>query len=408
MTQAITFSQFELPSHAPSCAQWTLKLLTKLNKGRLEIVTPEGVHLLFGDEQSQPSAKIKLNSWAVCQHVLRAGDIGFAEAFIAGEWETPDIASVVGVFLENRRTVEQMIYGSFLGGIAYKIKHWLNRNTKVQAKKNIHAHYDLGNTFYQLWLDSSMTYSSALFDGKFDLALEQAQQAKYLAILNYLKPKPGDQVLEIGCGRGGFAEQACQAGTHLVGLTLSTEQATYAKTRLAKQGFKEQAEFRLQDYRDCTGQFDHIVSIEMFEAVGQEYWPAYFQSLNRLLKTGGKAAIQSIVIDDTLFDRYRKSTDFIQQYIFPGGMLPSPTRFRAMAEQHGLRVVSEKAFGKDYAETLRRWRTQFMKMLDQIKNQGFDHRFIRTWEFYLAYCEAGFEYGSTDVIQFYLEKVEKS
>ncbi len=406
MTQSITFSQFQLPSYAPSSAQWTLKLLTKLRKGRLELVTPEGVHLLFGGDEDQPSAKIKLNSWSVCQRALKAGDIGFAEAYIAGEWETNDIASVLGVFLENRKAVEKVIYGSFLGSIAYKIKHLLNRNTKAQARKNIHAHYDLGNPFYQLWLDPSMTYSSALFDGDTSLSLEQAQDAKYMAMINYLQPKLGDQVLEIGCGWGGFAEKACSAGAKLVGLTLSTEQLAYAKERLTKQGLGEHADFRLQDYRDCRGQFDHIASIEMFEAVGEEYWPAYFQSVNRLLKKGGKAAIQTIVIDDALFDRYRKGTDFIQQYIFPGGMLPSPSKFRAMAEKHGLRVVSEKAFGKDYAETLRQWRAQFMGTLEQVKNQGFDDPFIRTWEFYLAYCEAGFEYESTDVIQFYLEKVE--
>lgn len=406
MTQAITLSQFQLPSHAPSSAQWTLKLLTKLKKGRLQVVTPEGVHLLFGSEDDQPCAQIKLNSWSVCQRALKAGDIGFAESYIAGEWETNDIASVLGVFLENRKAVESVIYGSFLGSVVYKIKHFLNRNTKAQARKNIHAHYDLGNPFYQLWLDASMTYSSALFDGNLNLSLEEGQHAKYMAMINYLQLGQGDRVLEIGCGWGGFAEKACQAGANLVGLTLSTEQLDYAKNRLSQQGFSEQIEFRLQDYRDCRGQFDHIVSIEMFEAVGEEYWPAYFQSVNRLLKTGGKAAIQTIVIDDALFDRYRKSTDFIQQYIFPGGMLPSPSRFRAMAEKHGLRVVAEKSFGKDYAETLRRWRVQFMKTLDQVKNQGFDDAFVRTWEFYLAYCEAGFQYASTDVIQFYLEKVE--
>ncbi|HEX4917910.1 MAG TPA: cyclopropane-fatty-acyl-phospholipid synthase family protein [Limnobacter sp.] len=405
MTEAtISISQFQLPSHAPSSAHWTLKLLSKLKKGRLEVITPEGTHLLFGGDDDRPSATIKLHNWSVCSRALKAGDIGFAEGYIAGEWETDDLASLLGVFLENRKAVEKVIYGSFLGSIAYKIKHLLNRNTKTQARKNIHAHYDLGNPFYQLWLDPSMTYSSALFDGNTSMSLEQAQHAKYQAMLDYLQPKIGQRVLEIGCGWGGFAERACQAGASLVGLTLSTEQLAYAKARLARQGFESQAEFRLQDYRDCTGQFDHIASIEMFEAVGEEYWPAYFQAVHRLLKTGGKAAIQTIVIDDALFERYRKSTDFIQQYIFPGGMLPSPAKFRQMAEKHGLRVVAEKPFGKDYAETLRRWRAQFMGTLDAVRAQGFDEPFVRTWEFYLAYCEAGFEYQSTDVIQFYLEK----
>ena len=370
------------------------------------MVTPEGVHLLFGGEEDQPSAKIVLHNWSVCTRALKSGDIGFAESYIAGEWETDNLADLLGVFLENRKAVEKVIYGSFLGSIAYKIKHLLNRNTKTQARKNIHAHYDLGNPFYQLWLDPSMTYSSALFDGNTSLSLEQAQHAKYQAMLNYLQPAKGDRVLEIGCGWGGFAEKACEAGAELVGLTLSTEQLAYAQTRLENKGFASQVDFRLQDYRDCRGQFDHIASIEMFEAVGEEYWPAYFQSVSRLLKKGGKAAIQTITIADDLFERYRKGTDFIQQYIFPGGMLPSPSRFRALAEKHGLRVVSEKAFGKDYAETLRRWRADFMKQLDAVKAQGFDEPFVNTWEFYLAYCEAGFQYESTDVIQFYLEKVD--
>ncbi|MFN4328685.1 MAG: class I SAM-dependent methyltransferase [Limnobacter sp.] len=405
MTQAtVTLSQFQLPSHAPSAARWTLKLLNKLKKGRLEMITPEGVHLLFGGESDKPSARITLRNWSVCTRALKSGDIGFAESYIAGEWETDNLANLLGVFLENRKAVEEVIYGSFLGGIAYKIKHLLNRNTKTQARKNIHAHYDLGNPFYQLWLDPSMTYSSALFDGNTSLSLEQAQDAKYQAMLDYLQPQAGQRVLEIGCGWGGFAEKACSAGASLVGLTLSTEQLAWAKARLENKGLGQQADFRLQDYRDCDGQFDHIASIEMFEAVGEEYWSTYFQAVNRLLKPGGRAAIQTITIDDSLFERYRKGTDFIQQYIFPGGMLPCPSKFRALAEKHGLRVVSEKRFGKDYAETLRRWRKTFMSQLDTVRKQGFDQPFINTWEFYLAYCEAGFEYESTDVFQFYLEK----
>jgi cyclopropane-fatty-acyl-phospholipid synthase len=405
MNQAIiSFPQFQLPSHAPSSAQWTLKLLTKLQRGRLDLITPEGSHILFGEDTDKPSAQIRLHNWNVCTKALKSGDIGFAESYIAGDWETNDLAALLGVFLENRNAVEKVIYGSFLGGLAYKVKHWFNRNTKAQAKKNIHAHYDLGNPFYQLWLDPSMTYSSALFDGNTSLSLEEAQHAKYQAMLDYLKPKAGESVLEIGCGWGGFAEKACSADANLVGLTLSTEQLAYAKKRLELKGLGGKADFRLQDYRDCEGQFDHIASIEMFEAVGEEYWPAYFQAVSRLLKQGGKAAIQTITIDEELFDRYRKSTDFIQQYIFPGGMLPSPTVFEKLAEKHGLRVVSKKAFGKDYAETLRRWRMSFMGQLDNVMAQNFDEPFVRTWEFYLAYCEAGFDYQSTDVYQFYLEK----
>lgn len=405
MSQAvIRFPQFQIPSHAPSSVRWTFKLLSKLKKGRLELITPDGVHLLFG-EDSEPSAQIRLKNWNVCTKALKSGDIGFAESYIAGDWETDNLAALLGVFLENRDAVEKVIYGSFLGSVAYKIKHWLNRNTKTQARKNIHAHYDLGNPFYQLWLDPSMTYSSALFDGNTSQTLEQAQHAKYQAMIDFLKPQANHEVLEIGCGWGGFAEKVCNAGAKLVGLTLSTEQLAYAKQRLDNAGLGAQADFRLQDYRDCAGQFDRIGSIEMFEAVGEEYWPVYFESVSRLLKTGGRAAIQSITIADDLFERYRKGTDFIQQYIFPGGMLPSRKVFVEMAEKHGLRLVGEKAFGRDYAETLRRWRATFMDQLDTVRAQGFDEPFIRTWEFYLAYCEAGFDYQSTDVYQFYLEKV---
>lgn len=400
---AITYSQFVLPSSAPSSAKWTMKLLTKLQTGTLVLVTPEGSELIFGDN-SEPRAVIRLHNWSVCSKALKSGDIGFAESYIAGDWETDDLASLLGVFLENRNAVEKVIYGSFIGGLAYKVKHWFNRNTKTQARKNIHAHYDLGNPFYRLWLDPSMTYSSALFNGDLTLGLKEAQEAKYNAMLDYLKPEANDQILEIGCGWGGFAELACKRGARLTGLTLSTEQLAYAEERLNNAGYGRQVDFRLQDYRDCKGQFDHIASIEMFEAVGEEYWPAYFKALSELLKPGGRAAVQSIVIEHELFDRYRKGTDFIQQYIFPGGMLPSQQIFEEMAARHGLEVEETLAFGQDYAETLRRWRKEFMNRLEEVKAQGFDEPFIRTWEFYLAYCEAGFQYESTDVVQFYLRK----
>lgn len=404
MNQAtVPFPQFQLPNHAPAAAQWTLKLFTRLKKGRLEVITPEGVHLLFGEEDS-PSAQIHLKTWNVCSSALKSGDIGFAESYIAGEWETNDLTALLGVFLENRKAVEQVIYGSTLGGLAYKIKHCFNRNTKTQARKNIHAHYDLGNPFYQLWLDPSMTYSSALFENNPTLDLEQGQTAKYQALLNFLNPQKGDRILEIGCGWGGFAEKACAMGAQVLGLTLSDEQLAYAQNRLEQSDLGHQAEFRLQDYRDCKGTFDHIASIEMFEAVGEAYWPTYFESVHRLLNPKGKAAIQTIVIAEELFDRYRKSTDFIQQYIFPGGMLPSRNKFVEMAQKHGLRVVNEKKFGKDYAQTLKQWQKTFIDQTDAVRHLGFDEAFVRTWHFYLAYCEAGFEYQNTDVIQFYLEK----
>ncbi len=395
--------EFSLPQTAPAAAQWVLKLLSRLKHGCLEIVTPEGECLRFGEANAHP-ARMVLTNWGVCSRALKSGDIGFAESYIAGEWSTPDLFSLLSVFLLNRNEVEAVIYGSFWGSLAYRIKHWFNRNTKAQAKKNIHAHYDLGNPFYQLWLDPSMTYSSALFNGDTSQSLEQAQHAKYQAMVDWIGAVPGTSILEIGCGWGGFAERAARAGARVTGLTLSTEQLAYAQARLDQQGLGGLSEFRLQDYRDCQGQFDGIASIEMFEAVGEEYWPSYFECVAGNLKPGGRAAVQTIVIADKLFDRYRKSTDFIQQYIFPGGMLPSISVFTQQAERVGLRVHSMKAFGLDYARTLRLWRDRFMHQLDAVKGQGFDEPFIKTWEFYLAYCEAGFAHHNTDVVQFYLEK----
>ncbi|MBU6436526.1 MAG: cyclopropane-fatty-acyl-phospholipid synthase family protein, partial [Betaproteobacteria bacterium] len=285
----------------------------------------------------------------------------------------------------------------------------VRRNSKTQARKNIHAHYDLGNSFYRLWLDDSMTYSSALFSGAAAGAvkgdLTAAQHAKYRRVIDELHLPAASRVLEIGCGWGGFAEIAAHVqGAHVTGLTLSTEQLAFARERLRAAGLAAQAEFRLQDYREEAGQYDGIASIEMFEAVGEQYWPAYFDCVHRNLKPGARACIQTITIRDDLFERYRKSTDFIQQYIFPGGMLPSPGAFRAQARRAGLRVVDELAFGQDYAETLRRWRAAFMARLAEVRELGYDEGFVRTWEFYLAYCEAAFARGNTDVMQFTLQR----
>jgi cyclopropane-fatty-acyl-phospholipid synthase len=282
----------------------------------------------------------------------------------------------------------------------------LNRNTRTNSRKNIHAHYDLGNAFYELWLDETMNYSSAWFDGDHTRPMADAQKAKVRRALRMAGVLPGDRVLEIGCGWGALAEAATtEFGAHITGVTLSTEQLVFANARMSWNGVKTQADLRLQDYRDIQdASFDAICSIEMIEAVGQEYWPTYFQTVSRLLKPGGRACIQSIVIDDALFERYLHSTDFIQQYIFPGGCLPSPSEFKKQAEAAGLQVVDSFAFGPDYAETLRRWRASFMASLQEVKMLQFDDRFIRLWEFYLAYCEAAFDEANIDVVQFTLVK----
>jgi len=302
--------------------------------------------------------------------------------------------------------MEDLIYGHWLGRLFYRIRHLLHRNTRGNSKKNIHAHYDLGNAFYELWLDPTMNYSSAWFNGNHSQPMAEAQMAKVRRALRMANVKPNDRVIEIGCGWGALAEVgAREFGAHMSGVTLSNEQLAFANQRMQRLGLEQQSNLRLQDYRDINdGPYDAICSIEMLEAVGQEYWPTYFESVARLLKSGGRACVQTIVIDDALFERYVKSTDFIQQYIFPGGCLPCPREFREHAKRAGLEVVDELNFGLDYAETLRRWRHEFMSDKTQVLQLGFDERFVRIWEFYLAYCEAAFEERNIDVMQFTLQK----
>jgi cyclopropane-fatty-acyl-phospholipid synthase len=297
-----------------------------------------------------------------------------------------------------------VIYGTWWGSLLYRARHVLNRNSRRGSAKNIHAHYDIGNPFYRLWLDETMNYSSALFEGDPARPMAEAQRAKVRRALRECAVQPGQRVLEIGCGWGALAEAAtAEFGAHVTGLTLSTEQLQFAQDRLQRQGLAAQGELRLQDYRDVpeTG-FDAVVSIEMFEAVGREYWGNFFNTLRDKLKPGGRACIQTITIRDDLFERYVHGTDFIQQYIFPGGLLPSAEAFRAEAAKAGLQVVNELAFGPDYAETLRRWRLAFLDRDAQVRRLGFDTRFMRVWEFYLAYCQAAFATGNTNVVQFTL------
>ena len=389
----------------PAAAQAVLKLLSNLSTGHLTVHLPNGVQRTFGPHAG-PHASIELHNWNVCSAALKSGDIGFAESYIAGDWSTPDLVALLNLFVANRKTMDEVIFGSWWGRLAYRIKHLLNRNTKTNSRKNIHAHYDLGNAFYELWLDETMNYSSALFEGNTQQSLPQAQHAKVRRALSMAGVQPGHRVLEIGCGWGALAEKgAAEFGAHMTGVTLSTEQLHFAQERLAHQGLSERADLRLQDYRDIADEpFDAICSIEMIEAVGKEYWPTYFETVNRLLKPGGRACIQAITIRNDLFDRYLKSTDFIQQYIFPGGCLLSPEVVEQQAQQAGLKVVDTLAFGKDYGLTCKLWRERFLAQREAVLALGFDERFIRIWEFYLAYCEAGFEAGDIDVVQFTLSK----
>lgn len=395
---------FSLPRNAPAAARTTLQLLQRLVHGSLTLQLPDGSVQRFGQVDG-PHASMKLNNWNVCSASLKSGDIGFAETYIAGDWTTSNLPALLSLMVANRREVEDVIYGSWLGRFAYRVKHLLNRNSKTNSRKNIHAHYDLGNAFYGLWLDDTMNYSSAWFETP-EQSMESAQHAKVRRALRMTDVKPGDRVLEIGCGWGALAEKATtEFDAHVTGVTLSTEQLEFANERMQRIGRADRADLRLQDYRDITdAPFDAICSIEMVEAVGREYWPTYFQTVSRLLKPGGKACVQSIVIDDEHFERYIKGTDFIQQYVFPGGCLPCPSEFRAQAAKAGLEVVDEFAFGLDYARTLAIWRERFLHEQERVLQLGFDQRFLRIWEFYLAYCEAAFEQGSTDVVQYTLRK----
>ncbi len=394
-----------VPRGIPGPARRVLHVLQRLRHGTLQLELPGGQTVQLGCGGA-PHAYMRLHDWNVLAAVLRSGDIGLAQGYIAQQWSSPQLADVLRLLLRNRADLQALVYGSWAGRLAYRLHHLLNRNTRAGSRRNIHAHYDLGNAFYGLWLDGGMNYSAAWFQGDLGGDLALAQRAKLHRALDSAGVGAGSRLLEIGCGWGALMEMAAgERGAHVTGVTVSQEQRAWALERLHAAGLERLTDVRLQDYRDIGDErFDAICSIEMVEAVGQEYWPQYFASLARLLKPGGRACVQSIVIDDALFERYARGTDFIQQYIFPGGCLPSRERFRAAAQRAGLRVCEEFAFGADYAETLRRWHAAFVRQRAAVQEQGFDARFMRTWEFYLAYCEAGFDAQSVDVVQFTLQK----
>jgi cyclopropane-fatty-acyl-phospholipid synthase len=361
----------------PGMPKGVLKLLSKLQAGQLALVTPSGQTLVFTGKNDGIAAEIQIHDWIVCKACLKSGDIGFAETFMSGHWDSPDIESLLRLFLINRQVIEKAIYGSWWGRLGYRIKHWLHKNSKEGSKKNIHAHYDIGNSFYSLWLDPSMTYSSAIFEHE-NMSLLDAQKTKYNKIISSTGVLPGERLLEIGCGWGGLMESAKTKNIDIDCLTISQEQAHYAKERAESldASFESQSSIILKDYRDHDEQYDGIASIEMFEAVGQAYWPSYFEMVYRCLKPGKKACIQSIVIAEELFNKYQRSSDFIQQYVFPGGMLPTISLFKESAEKAGLVVETVYSFGSDYQKTLRMWHEKFNAALVEIKSQGFDDRFI--------------------------------
>lgn len=378
----------------------TCRLATRIRYGALTFSLPDGRHLTFsGDEETDTKALIIVRDFAFARRAILGGDIGFYESFADGQWETPDLAGVLYIFARNADLVQDAFKASFLTDWLNNVRHTLNKNTRTGSRRNIMAHYDLGNAFYAKWLDRTMTYSSARFTAP-EAGLSAAQEMKYRTLAESIDLKPGESVLEIGSGWGGFAVHAAkERGAIVTGVTLSPSQLEYAKKRAFEEGLSDRISFRLQDYRDVEERFDKIASIEMFEAVGREYWPAYFNKVRNALNPGGAAGLQIITIADRFYENYQSSTDFIQRYVFPGGLLPSPAILKDLSDKAGLTVQSVAEFGQDYARTLNEWHRRFIASWDDIAPLGFDDRFKKLWRFYLAYCEAGFRADTTNVRQ---------
>ncbi len=369
-----------------------LATLEKLEYGKLTLTTPKGQKYTFTGTKPGPDATFQLTTWDVMRNAMTRGDIALGEDYIAAKWETDSIENLFSVFLLNMDVLDDYAHGSWISRVGFNIYNYIiNCNSKKGSRKNIEAHYDVGNDFYKLWLDETMTYSSALYKTEGD-DLQTAQRSKYGRILDHVNA--AESVLEIGCGWGGFAEEAAKQQRKVTGLTISPSQHKFAKERLGSS-----ADIRLMDYRDCDGLFDAIVSIEMFEAVGEHYWPTYFKTVSERLKRGGRAVIQTITIDDKYFESYRTRSDFIRHYVFPGGMLPSAKRFKEEAAKAGLKCLDLYSFGQDYAKTLREWAISFEAKKPEILSMGYSEAFIRNWRFYLGICAASFAVNRTSVVQ---------
>lgn len=382
----------------PRRARMVLRAMIRMHYGSLLIDTPEGRRIRIEGREPGPRAHLLLRNWKLPHRAIMGGTIGVAESYIDGDWESRDVTAFLELFLVNSEMARN--FGGGARGVlrfVARIRHGLNANTPRQAQRNIAAHYDLGNAFYEHWLDETMTYSSALYeDGANDLT--RAQNAKYRALAQAVGIRRGDHVLEIGCGWGGFAEFAArEIGCRVTGLTISREQLDYGRERIARAGLSDKVELKFQDYRDEAGLYDRIVSIEMFEAVGEKYWPTYFDKLRACLKSGGRAGLQVITIRDGAFENYRANPDFIQRYVFPGGMLPTFDHLRTLGSYSGLELIGHRAFGRDYGRTLCEWRARFESAWGAIRPIGFDERFRRLWDLYFHYCEAGFRSGNIDV-----------
>lgn len=377
-----------------------LHALRALRKGAFSVTLPEGKQIFYHGSEPGTRADMRINDWSALDHIATRGDIGLGEGYMMGLWDTTNLKNMLRLLAENLEAFDKTyVDGSALYKIYYGFKNKLRLNTSAGSLKNIKAHYDLGNDFYKLWLDSTMTYSGAWFKGDASQSLETAQTAKYHRILGKLSASPGQHILEIGCGWGGFMEEAAKQGYRVTGVTLSTEQAAYARERLEKAGLAHLTEVRLQDYREVPEKYDYIVSIGMFEHVGEEFWGEYMTKVRNTLRPGGRAMIQSIVVRDDRFKRYRKSCDFAREHIFPGGLLPCPSRFKTEAEHAGLKVADTFFFGSDYAITLEKWLERFDANIQKVKELGYGDDFIRKWRFYLSGCAATFRSGRINLMQ---------
>jgi cyclopropane-fatty-acyl-phospholipid synthase len=372
--------------------------------GSVTFVLPSGREFNLSGAEPGPSARLIVRDFRFMRRALATGDIGFAEGYMAEEWDTPDLSALLRVFAANWAKLKRVTTGNPLASALNSIRHVLRANSRKGARRNIHAHYDLGNAFYERWLDPTMTYSSARFERP-GQPLSDAQTAKYRALARNMGLQTGQTVLEIGCGWGGFAEFAAkEVGAHVTAITISEEQYRFARERMYREGLNERADIRFVDYRDVDGRYDRVASIEMFEAVGEQYWPAYFEKIHAALNPGGRAGLQIITIRDEDFAVYRNRADFIQKYIFPGGMLPSEATLRTVTEKAGLAWTAIHRFGLDYADTLAQWHKNFEAAWEDIRRLGFDERFRKLWKFYLSYCEAGFRTERTNVVQLSLAK----
>jgi len=389
---------------APRWFHTVFSIVGAIHTGALTFVMPDGREYRAQGENPGPEGVVVVRDPRLFWRMIRDGELGFAEAYMDRWWDTPDLQAVLDAALINNDTVARGFGGRTLTRLVERLRHLMNRNTRRGSARNISRHYDLGNDFYAKWLDESMTYSSALFQRP-DESLPQAQRNKYAAICDRMGARPGDHLLEIGCGWGGFAEYAAgERGARVTGLTISREQHDFARRRVFEAGLAERVEIVMRDYRDERGNYDGVASIEMFEAVGEKYWPVYFDTVRERLKPGSQATLQIITIADKWFDGYREGADFIQKYIFPGGFLPCPSALKAQTGRAGLEWVESHEFGQSYSDTLRRWRTKFNGAWAEIAPMGFDERFKRMWNFYLAVCASCFLAETTDVTQVTLRR----